>query len=119
MIIRAEQFAALSDAVAKRFEDRVVVHLQKCFPKECGLWGEPAVRDLIQFGIGRASAYKITTERDICKYIDVMVVFGRDFDRDPRFPWVPVILNDRALYEPTRRLETLYEEGRKQHGRLG
>ncbi len=116
MVIRQAQMGALADHVSRTFEDRMVAHLNKCFPSECRERGDPEVRAWIRYGIERASAYGITAQRDVCKYIDLMFVFGRDFDRDPNLPWAASILNDRALRDPTTNLETLYEAG-KQHER--
>ena len=110
MVIRQAQMRALSNNASRTFEDRMVVHLNKSFPNECRELGEPEVREWIRYGIQRASEYRITAQRDVCKYIDLMFVFGRDFDRDP---WASSILNDRALRDPTTKLETLYEAGKQ------
>ena len=118
MVIRAEQMARFSKAAAVTFEDEVVVHLNKCFPEECRAFGEPKVRETVRYGVERASAYGITAQRDVCKYIDLMFVFGRDFDRDPKLTWPSAVLKDRAMREPTVKLERLYETGKKHDPRV-
>jgi hypothetical protein len=114
MRIRSEQMAFFSNASLKTFEDRVLPHLNKCFPAQCAALGEPELRSTIQYGITRAASYGITTEREVCKYIDLMVVFGRDFDRDPTLPWVSAILNGRHWRTPTVKLEHLYQTAKEQ-----
>jgi hypothetical protein len=57
--------------------------------------GEGGLREFIQYGIRRAAHYGITAKRDVCKYIDVMVVLGRDFDKDARYAWASNILEQR------------------------
>jgi len=84
--------AVFAEVETKKFVDRMVVHLKKFFPKQCEVTGEPQLRETIRYGIKRAKIYGIVTERDVCKYIDLMVVLGRDFDADKRFPWAGEIL---------------------------
>jgi hypothetical protein len=116
MVIRHAQMRSMSDNANRTFEDRMVVHLTKCFPNQCRQQGEPKVREWIRYGIKRASEYGITAQRDTCKYIDLMFVYGREFDQDTNLPWASSILNDRALRDPTTKLETLYETGKQQQG---
>jgi hypothetical protein len=115
-VIRHAQMRALSDNAGRAFEDRVFVHLNGCFPNQCRQWGEPEVREWIRYGIKQASEYGITAQRDVCKYIDLMFVYGHDFDQDPNLPWASSILHDRALRDPTTKLETLYEAGKQRQG---
>ena len=71
----------------------MLVHLRKFFPKQCAALGELQLRETIGHGIRRAAHYGITAKRDVCKYIDLMIVFGRDFDSDKRFRWAREILD--------------------------
>src|ERR1700681_3763804 len=107
MVIRSAQMDAFSENASQAFEDRMMAHLNRCFPDQCGAMQEAGVRETIRYGIEQAADHGITAQRDVCKYIDLMVVFGRDFDRDPAVPWASSILNDRALIDPTVRTETL------------
>jgi hypothetical protein len=65
LTIRPEQFEAYSRAQVERFEDWVLEHRRKFFPKQCGAWGETKARELIKHGIRRAAGYGITAERDV------------------------------------------------------
>ncbi len=96
-------------AAAKDFEDRMVVHLNKFFPEQCEALGEPGTREEIRNGIDRAARYGIETERDVCKYIDLMFAFGRDFDTNPELPWAARILNDTKYESPTAKVEDLHQ----------
>src|SRR5687768_3870557 len=77
VVIRPAHMSTLSEASVERFETSMVVHLNKCFPDQCRALGEPRVRETIRYGIERASVYGITAQRDVCKYIDLMFVFGQ------------------------------------------
>ncbi len=87
----------------------MTAHLGRCFPARCREMGPAMVRELIRYGITRAARYGIEAQRDVCKYIDVMIVFGRDFDEDPAHPWAQSILGDPSLRHAMVRVENLYE----------
>jgi hypothetical protein len=114
MVIRQEQMSALAKGGATAFEDRMVVHLNKCFPGRCQKLPEVQVRETIRLGIDRAAGYGVSTERDVCKYIDLMMVFGRDFDERADLPWASRILNDLVLKDGTARIERLYTVAKEQ-----
>ncbi len=114
LTLRQAQLAILSRIEAQRFEDSMVAHLSQHFPAQSKCAGEADLRETIQYGIKRAAAYGITSERDVCKYIDLMVVYGRDFDTDERFAWTRDILS-RQEDDAGRKIEALREAAK---GRL-
>lgn len=105
--IRREQLVAFSRDEANKFEDWMVAHANRFFQPKCGAIGESKLREVIRYGIHRAGAYGLKAKRDVCKYIDVMLALGRDFDSDVRFPWVPQILAQQAA--PGTRAQTLLQ----------
>jgi len=114
LTIRKEQLAAFRPLGEKTFEDRVIAHLKKVFPEQSESLGEPKLRESIQYGKQRAASYKIISERDVCKYIDLMIVYGRDFDKDPNHPWAQSILQNQAIRSPSSKIERLYKAAKKQ-----
>jgi hypothetical protein len=92
LTIREAQLAILSTVEVEKFERWMVVHLKKFFPKQCAVAGDSRLSEMIQYGIEWAGRYGITARRDVCKYIDLMLVFGRDFDTDRRNRWASEIL---------------------------
>jgi hypothetical protein len=97
----------------RRFVDRMVAHIAEFFPSRFQELGEQAVREWIEDGIQRASQYRIRSERDVCKFIDIMIVFGRNFDTDPQCPWAPPILKAEPT-DPSMKTERLLESARQQ-----
>jgi hypothetical protein len=116
LTMRPEQMQKFSEAALKRFEDQMVIHLNKFFPEQCKAAGEPKLRETIQYGVQRATAYRITRSSDVCKYIDLMVVFGRDFDQSPQQAWAGEILNSKSVKGPVRRMALLFETAKKHRG---
>jgi hypothetical protein len=115
LIIRQAQMEAFSQVEFKKFEDWMVNHLNQFFPAQCLALGNTQVRELIQHGIRRASGYGITTERDVCKFIDLMIVFGRDFDRDEKSAWAGQILANRKTSRS--KIRSLFEAAEMRLGR--
>lgn len=109
LTIRKEQLAVFQKMASQDFEDRMVLHIGEFFPEFMRQLGEERSRELIRYGIQRASAYRFQLEPDVCNYINFMVVFGRDFDRDPALPWARTILNDPALPAPSAKVEALHK----------
>jgi hypothetical protein len=108
--IRKEQNDELAKAALKRFEDSMVVHLNKFFPEECELLGADGTRQAIRYAVERAAGYDIVSERDVCVYADVMFAFGRDFDHSRNVPWAGQILNDKSLKDkPYEKADKLYD----------
>lgn len=114
MTIRHQQMQSLADASVSKFEARMTEHLERCFPVQCKASDEMRIHSTIRYGIERAASYGINLERDVCKYIDLMFVFGRDYDRDPGLPWVSEILEDETLDDATVKTERLFAAA-KQH----
>lgn len=116
LIIRKEQMGVFEEVALKNFEDRMVIHLGKFFPEQCAALGDDGIREAIRYGIERAESYGIVDERDVCKYIDLTIVFGRDFDESPGTAWASSILNDEFLTDPTAKVERLFREAMKVTG---
>ena len=99
-----------SQVEVQKFEAWMLAHLRKFFPERCEALGETQLRETIQFGIKRAAAYGITLKRDVCKYLDLVIVLGRNFDEDRTLPWAGKILNGRD--RPTKRIQCLQDTAR-------
>ena len=80
-----------------QFEANMVSHLSSTFPTQTKSMEVEAIRDLVQDGMARAGQYGITSERDIRRYLEYMVMYGADFDNAPETPWAGKILNNEAL----------------------
>src|SRR5580692_10520772 len=113
LTIRKEQLAVFGPLGKKAFEDHMVAHLKKVFPAQFESFGDPQLRETIQYGTQRAAAYHITSERDVCKYIDLMILYGRDFDKDPNLPWAQSVLRNQAIRNPSSKIERLFKAAKK------
>jgi hypothetical protein len=92
LTIRREQLNLFAADRRNDFETRLAVHLRRYFPDRVALLGEGEFQAFIRQGRARAARYGFDTQRDICKYLGLMCIFGRDFDSDRRLPWAAEIL---------------------------
>jgi hypothetical protein len=120
IIIHKDQMEALGRVELRKFEDKMVLHLRQFFPQRCQELGEAGTRQSIRHGVERAEAYGLTAERDVTKYVDVMFVYGQDFDQDPSQRWAQVILTDGSLKDtPAAKASRLHEEAVRRLARSG
>jgi hypothetical protein len=108
LVIRNPQFEALGRVAYEDFVSRMRVHLRRFFPEQCDALGEIKTGQLIEFGVKRAREYGFEAEREACKYLDLMCVFGHGFDRDSRLPWARLILESRFPPNPEGRMLHLH-----------
>jgi hypothetical protein len=80
--IRQNQLDRFREELSTGYENAVLAHLEKCFPAKLDSMGEPRARDLIRLGIDRARRYGFTTQRLVCKFIDLLFVLDVNFDVD-------------------------------------
>jgi len=92
LTIRPAQFGVFSDLEVRKFEDWMACHLKRFFSAKCDALGEACIAEIIRYGMKRASHHGFRTRRDVCKYIDLMMVLGRDFDIHERTRWAAGIL---------------------------
>lgn len=109
LIIREQQCRAMTEALLTRFEEEMFRHLTEHFPQHCETLQDGGVRAAIRYGIERAASYGMRTACEVTLFIQLMFLFGRYFDSDPKLPWASRILSDPSLGTGTRRVEGLLE----------
>lgn len=108
LIIRQSQMEVFEQAALQRFENDMVVHLNAFAPKHCKVIGEPAVRTGIRLGIERAGQYGLANRGPVRFYIELMFMYGCDFDSDPQHSWANDVLRSRDIPDQMTRAEQLY-----------
>lgn len=110
LVIREPQMTALGLRHRASFDARLGDHLRRFFPERCAALGEGGVAEAIAHGVERARVHGLTAERDVCKYVDLMFVFGRDFDLAEQQPWAARLLARHVGSSPTARVEALMDK---------
>ena len=110
--IRQEQMKKFETAAVRSFEQRLLAHLREVFPAQYSQLGEPGVRELIRYGMQRAAFYGIRSEKDVSRYISLMLTLGRDFDSDAHLSWASDILRNPQVTDPSEKVDLLDEAAR-------
>lgn len=110
LTIRKEQMQALRRVTIQEFEKDMLQHLMQFFPDESAAMGDKALRAHIRHAIARAKEYGVTSERDLCKYLNLTMVYGRNFDTDRELEWMRDFLTDADVPDPSERMSRLYAE---------
>ncbi len=87
LIIRKEQWDALTEYSRKRAEDRYVKLFFRRYPDESEQMGEPGLRRRITRGMQRCRFHGITDAQHVEQFIDMMFTWGDNFDTSPERPW--------------------------------
>ena len=97
MRLRSHTVAAFVDAALDRARDRIVAALRQTLPGDTSHVTVETLQALCDYGITRAAVYGLDTERSIYVYVAAMVLYGEQFDTNPRLPWAPEILNGEII----------------------
>ena len=103
LVIRKAQLHTLALQRRQDFVRRAGAHLCACFP-ECAAMAPSERQSFVEEGIAKALRYGIEAERDVCKFLNLLVVFGPGFDVE--LPWAKRTL--AAKDGPSLRLNRLY-----------
>jgi hypothetical protein len=87
LTIRRAQLEILARRNDAGAEDRALRHLRNCIPEVCASLSEDELRGIVQWGRKRSLSYGVDREVDFFRYLNLMFMFGFQFDTDPRYPW--------------------------------
>jgi hypothetical protein len=106
--IRNSQMKTLSEYTLRQFAQRMAVHLRTNFSRQTADFPELELRVRIHNGITQAAQYNVTLEDDVRRYLEYTVMYGSDFDTNPRSAWAGAILNtpDMSGGEKMDRIDT-------------
>ena len=98
---------AFENDALRRFEDEMVLHSKEFTPRLCKVLGDEQLRVALRQAMERADTYGFTNRGPIRLYIELMFLYGSDFDTDPQYPALAEVLN--APDDQMLRAERLYE----------
>jgi len=88
MIIREAQIKELEVAALGSFVIELTEHCKEFSPDLCKTLDQDQLRRAVTQGVDRADIYGLNLRGPVRFYIDLMIVFGSDFDTDPQYPWI-------------------------------
>jgi hypothetical protein len=87
------------------FEKRVAEHVTEILPELTALLGRARVAETVHRGVDHAAKYGLRDERNVCFFIDLVFIFGNDFDK--RLQWASGILNAPHIADEHRKVQLL------------
>jgi hypothetical protein len=85
LTIRQAQLDAFTASAREQYLTNMVKHVKTYFPSRHAQWGDVGLRNTVAATIQKARDYGFKNKRDICKFINVAMTFGPEFDRTPPF----------------------------------
>ncbi len=82
----------LSAAMIRQFEQYMIGHLRENFPDQTQDVSDEKIRTVIQYGIKKAESFGIEYEYDIQRFMEYMVIYGRELDTKEDTRWLGDIL---------------------------
>jgi hypothetical protein len=113
LTIRKEQIRVFDEMAMKQFIESMVIHVKKHFPEESKLMDDEQLKNHVRNVISTGKKYELVSERDICKYLNLSMHFGKDFDKNPENEWMITMLMDGSEPNPSIRINKLYKEALK------
>jgi len=80
-------------------------HLRAHFSAEVSEMTPAELHEAVRMAIARARVYRLTSARDICRFLNLCAVFGWEFDADET---LGDVLRDTRIANPSVRLQRLY-----------
>ncbi|MFO0607400.1 MAG: hypothetical protein U0324_29820 [Polyangiales bacterium] len=92
-------------------------HLARCYPRECAWMGEGAAA-FVEATAAQARGCGLEAQRDVCHYLNLVMLLGCRFEDDPLLPWAADALFDEALGAPGDRVRALCDRAIEHHERV-
>jgi hypothetical protein len=108
--IRNSQLEDFREAALQSFEDEMVEHIKEFFPNHFMAMQQTGTRATIRYGYEKAKSYGFTTKRNVCLYLNIMLLLGSNFDIDPQYPLAKSILTAQSEPNPNLRMDELSDK---------
>lgn len=95
--------------VERGFEQEMVAHLAEFSPALFKAIGEEQMRKAVRAGIRKADGYGFDKRGSVRFCLEMMLLFGSQFDTDPQYPWAAELLLDREAAPDLERAGLLYK----------
>ncbi len=96
------------DLSHRAFADEMVVRLGALSPLLAQTIGDARLRAMIRLGTARAHDHGLVLRGTVRLYLELMVLLGSSFDRDPQYPWAAEILDEHGAADPMRCAQRLH-----------
>jgi hypothetical protein len=108
LTIRKEQIDIFKIQAEERFIDKMILHLRKQFPEETATYDDMVLRTRIRNELTSARGFQLVSERSICYYLNLSIMYGEGFIELEDNLWMKDYLTDTEVPDPDERMNRLY-----------
>ncbi len=87
-VIRKHQMEALARSQEERFRQEMVDHVKTYFPEARARMNDAALHRHVAEVLDKASTFELTSRRDLCRFLNLTMVCGKDFDTARKTRWI-------------------------------
>ena len=109
LVIRKEQIEILEAAASGNFEASLVEHIKKVARRHTDVIGDAGTRAIVKSGLERAKSYGMTKRGPARFFVEMIFLFGSEFDTDPLLPWASGVLTNPSISDQMERADILHE----------
>ena len=95
---------ALQDDLLERW---MTAHLRERFRRRCEPLSDPELLRFVRERLADARGHGFVGVADACRYVQVALHLGSDFDRNPALPWAAPLLAADSPFDASTRIELL------------
>ncbi|WP_377705330.1 hypothetical protein [Pseudoduganella sp. UC29_71] len=110
LIVRQTQLVALGRVSEEQAIDELCHHLNTYYPQLTASLSSAQQRTLVQSVMQLAASYKLRSQRDICRFLNLAATYGSSFNSDPQLGWMLACLVDHGVDRPSDRLDLLIRQ---------
>ena len=93
LIIRPAQIEAFEDSNGPDFALQMANHVRTAFPRHSALLAGQGVAEVVRHGIAQSRSSGLVSKSSARLFIDLTLLLGREFHRDPQLPWASNVLS--------------------------
>ena len=96
---------------------KIVAEIERVLPEESARLGHEKLKKLVDRNIEKADSYGLGSERGTCTYCEAALLYGEDFDTNPKTAWSRDVLPDLSMSPDAKwrliRLRILMDTGKR------
>lgn len=95
--IRKDQVDVFREGAVAEPRRKIVAEIERVLPEESARLGHDELVALVDRNIEKANSYGLASERGTCTYCEAALLYGEDFDTNPKITWNREVLDDPQM----------------------
>ncbi len=95
--IRKDQVDVFREQAVAGPRRKIVAEIERKLPEEAARIGHDKLVALVDRNIEKAHGYGLGSERGTCTYCEAAILYGEDFDTNPKTAWSRDVLPDPKI----------------------